>query len=679
MSFNLHSFPGGVEIVAASEGLTIRPVSSLGDLSRRENWPTDALAAPAGWRTAVEIEQLLELGLAAARDGRILIPYQGFETIDAEMPVSFPTAWVQPSPFLLKIDRKSDIGRKDFKYKYQFLLGSLPVHLDRLGIYIKRAGANDIFVLDQQMYSLLEAMDSFNALRAEEKNLHESWLTFARIKGYANEVGATLDATLQKNDVVVPSTIGLDMREDADGSLSFLPKCPELASEEFHQVFERNSGAEKLYSLDRPGLGRVRIVLSDEQHEVLRRMKRVRRVTGETKERLAQDPAQMFEGVIDHVDLPYRERVLGIGKFRFTPVPRLSFQDATMAGLWQQATETDTETGRVETVVDTPGVQNNGDVVIDEGLDDSNSTTEGVQSAQTEEVPLANNGTDQVERTPAASPAQQVLQIDNNDETVRPAFLQEAEKARQSAGDVEFQCPLAFRTDLKLHPHQRDGVKWLQTCIQIAGRNGVLLADDMGVGKTIQILTFLAWCIETGRFSELAKAAPPFRPILIVVPLILLETRTWETEMERFFSNDGSIFWPVISLHGSDLAKFKRNDAEGPELVIGKPVLDLSRLQRYRVVITNYETLKNYQHSFAYYWNGKPLWSAIISDEAQEFKVPNSKISHAMLESDRFYGAIWVSIHAPVRGATPRKPGDQSPLLCFNPRALAGRDRWSTV
>ena len=100
--------------------------------------------------------------------------------------------------------------------------------------------------------------------------------------------------------------------------------------------------------------------------------------------------------------------------------------------------------------------------------------------------------------------------------------------------------------------------------------------------------------------------------------------------MERFFVNQGNIFGIPLSLHGSDLARFRRDDAEGSELDIGKPILDLARLQRYRVVITNYETLKNYQHSFAYFQNGKPLWSLIVSDEAQEYKVPSSKLSHAM-------------------------------------------------
>jgi SNF2 family DNA or RNA helicase len=83
----------------------------------------------------------------------------------------------------------------------------------------------------------------------------------------------------------------------------------------------------------------------------------------------------------------------------------------------------------------------------------------------------------------------------------------------------------------------------------------------MGVGKTVQVLTFLAWCIESGKFPELSRSEPPFRPILIVAPLILLDTRTWEAEMENFFANDGVVFWPVLSLHGDQLAKLRRDDA----------------------------------------------------------------------------------------------------------------------
>jgi hypothetical protein len=153
-------------------------------------------------------------------------------------------------------------------------------------------------------------------------------------------VGAALDSTLQKNDVVIPSTIGLDLHEYDDGILSFLPKCDDLASEDFQHVFERNSEAEKVYSIDRPGLGRIRVVLTDDQHEVLRRMKKFRHVRGHIKAQLLSHPERAFDGVLEHVELPeeplpYGDRVIGIGEFQFAPIPKRVSEDSAMSDLWR--------------------------------------------------------------------------------------------------------------------------------------------------------------------------------------------------------------------------------------------------------------------------------------------------------------------------------------------------------
>ena len=250
MIFAIHKFGTSVAISAEPSGLAVRGPR---DLSKREYWPPDALMTSGAWRASIEIEQLLELGLAEGTDGAVQVPYGNFETIQNDIPVSLIGEWTSHSPFLLKIDRKSDLGRSDFQYRYSFVLAGKPVHVDRLGYYVKRAVSTDVFLLDFQMYSLVEAMDAFNTLSPDAKTPQNSWLTFAKVKGCAKEVGATLDSTLRNNDVIVPSALGLDMKEDEDGALTFLPKCAELAGEEFHQVFERNPGAQKLYSLDRPG------------------------------------------------------------------------------------------------------------------------------------------------------------------------------------------------------------------------------------------------------------------------------------------------------------------------------------------------------------------------------------------------------------------------------------------
>ena len=634
MTFPIHTFGNSVDIEASLDGLTFRGPRGL---SKREDWPADALKTAGAWRTSIEIEQLLELGFAEERDGAVLIPYGNFEAIQNEIPVSCVKAWSPPSPFLLKIDRKSDLGRTDFQYRYSIVLAGMQVRIDRLGHYVRRAIAPEVYLLDEQMYGLVEAMDAFNALPPHAKTPQESWLTFAKVKGCAKEVGATLDSTLQNNDVIVPSRLGLDMREEEDGGLTFLPTCAELATEEFHQVFERNPGAENVYSLDRPGLGRVRIVLTEEQHEVLRRMKRVRRVQGPLKETLKRNPVQAFDGVADQIDLPYGERVIGLGEFQFASTPRPNVQGSTMAGLWNAEASSNSATRQSDP---NTGTSANG------GSVEQASADVGAGSSESElpSIPVVggsgaapNAGLPEREDDPRqTTAAKKYLLIETNEDSVRTDFLSEAESAAHFSGAATFESPRALRVDRSLHAHQKAGVRWLQTCAQIPGRKGVLLADDMGVGKTIQILTFLAWCIESGKYPDLSKKEPPFRPILIVAPLILLDTQTWEREMKAFFVNDGVVFWPMLSLHGQMLVRLRLREAEGPEVEVGKPVLDLSEIQRHRVVITNYETLKNYQHSFAYLKDGKPLWSFVISDEAQEFKMPNTRISHAMkaLESE---------------------------------------------
>ena len=215
MTFPIHRFGNSIEVSAEPEGLSVRGPC---DLSQRENWPTDALAATGAWRTAIEIEQLLELGLADEYHGAIRVAYGNFEAIQNDMPVSLIGTWTPHSPFLLKIDRKSDLGRPDFQYRYTFLLAGKPVHIERLGYYVRSAPGADVFLFDFQMYSLVEAMDAFNALAPAAKTPQESWLTFAKVKGCAKEVGAALDSALGNNDVIVPSALGLDMREDEDGA-----------------------------------------------------------------------------------------------------------------------------------------------------------------------------------------------------------------------------------------------------------------------------------------------------------------------------------------------------------------------------------------------------------------------------------------------------------------------------
>src|ERR1700687_6057403 len=154
------------------------------------------------------------------------------------------------------------------------------------------------------------------------------------------------------------------------------------------------------------------------------------------------------------------------------------------------------------------------------------------------------------------------------------------QSVREAAQPIEhpfgFERPTSLRDDVKLKPHQIQDVEWLQNCHRLKPhRKGSLLADDMGLGKTLQLLTYVAWSIEKDLDLVLNNPAAPSRPVLVVVPLVVLEKEVWQSEIKRFFKANGAVFEPVLAFHGDAVKAFKRRDIVG--------------LLGYRLVVTNYE------------------------------------------------------------------------------------------
>ena len=224
---------------------------------------------------------------------------------------------------------------------------------------------------------------------------------------------------------------------------------------------------------------------------------------------------------------------------------------------------------------------------------------------------------------------QAYLLIYTNEEELE---YREEEKAREIDGQY-LPLPEALLDESVLKQYQMEGIRWLQLNYLLhenGGRRGCLLADEMGLGKTFQVLAFLAWIIEKGAISPSDTESPaksPWNPILIVAPLILLESESWQKDMRKFFKFDGAIFEPYLVLHGAELRKKRLPGVKGRETELRQSVLDLDELRKYRVILTSYETIVNYQFSFAMM---KDSWSVVVTDEAQEYKTPNTKISHAL-------------------------------------------------
>lgn len=189
-------------------------------------------------------------------------------------------------------------------------------------------------------------------------------------------------------------------------------------------------------------------------------------------------------------------------------------------------------------------------------------------------------------------------------------------KPRQVSSRV---LPNLLQTPLK--PHQVTSFEW-QLAAWEAGLPGVLNADEQGLGKTLQTITFLSW------LQSQMKAPSQRRPLLVVAPTSLL--LNWEQEVERHLHSPG--LGHVIRLYGSGIGTRKQFGARGRDIDGGAAKLDLEflheaieegRAHRFWV-LTTYTTLTNYQHSLA-----KIPFAAAVFDEIQTLKNARSMRSDA--------------------------------------------------
>jgi hypothetical protein len=157
-------------------------------------------------------------------------------------------------------------------------------------------------------------------------------------------------------------------------------------------------------------------------------------------------------------------------------------------------------------------------------------------------------------------------------------------------------------------PHQIDGFQWLVGCWR-RGMPGALLADDMGLGKTYQALAFLAW---------LRKEQRTPKAVLIVAPTGLLAN--WRAEIDRHLERDA--LGPVVSVYGESLRRFREGSARDTES--GRAAIDADNWEHAGVVLTTFETMRDYHLSFA-----RHPFAAIIFDEVQKLKNPASQITRA--------------------------------------------------
>lgn len=218
-------------------------------------------------------------------------------------------------------------------------------------------------------------------------------------------------------------------------------------------------------------------------------------------------------------------------------------------------------------------------------------------------VEAAHDDAENEGQPPPVTTQRYFLQVRDNLEDVAYAPLAKAPAAPAAAPPV---LPQALVTTPK--PHQVEGFNWLVACWR-AGMPGALLADDMGLGKTFQALAFLAW---------LRTEQPSPKPVLIVAPTGLLAN--WKREIEQHLA-PGAL-GPVVSAYGAGLNRSR--EEIGRDIELGRAAIDGDAWSQAGVVLTTFETMRDYHLSFA-----RQPFAAIIYDEAQKLKNPASQMTRA--------------------------------------------------
>ena len=614
------------------------------------------------------VPMLLEQGLAEQTgETTLLISNNRLFTVlemeEAGELLGFCDILPPPSPYTLELKNTAYLASKNLAFEYAFFRGAHPEFPKRTGCFLETGDQH--YRLSSEMFQLLEAVDAFNILPVDQKGTAENLRHFAHIKLFCNRDTVSLTPTLENETAVIPQRFGIGLEIDENARLSLTPKVAGVDPDILKQAFYRHGDGQAFYHLQMPGGERVRIVIPEEMQQAFTHMRRhLTGLTGKERDEALLNPLSAFEGVCPaerielddwmaeraHLNLKladYGPRVKEIGPYVFQPVPRLR-RVSCLTFLDQVEPP-----GGFELVLGGENSAPEHAVKNREEAEDLLQQAEDAlargqptivlsgESGHPVILPVSASLIDQLRQTvetwkvsvPEGHP-EKTAPVSPQKETGDAFLIIEDEYVEQTIQHKDltlvYERPGALIETLtgqpfELKSFQQAGVTWLQSSFRCK-RSGVLLADDMGLGKTLQVLTFLAWLIETGK-PEAFPPEPPYdaqQPILIVAPVILLEN--WKNEIEKFFAHHGSVFHPFLILNSQTIRSFIQNpEKRGREYKVGEPLLDLERLRNHRVIITNYDTVKNYQLSL-----GRIQWTALIADEAQAIKNEKTAVTFAM-------------------------------------------------
>ncbi|XP_062102383.1 ATP-dependent DNA helicase DDM1 [Humulus lupulus] len=230
------------------------------------------------------------------------------------------------------------------------------------------------------------------------------------------------------------------------------------------------------------------------------------------------------------------------------------------------------------------------DDITNNGIEQETETTEKKKRGGRKRKNAANYNTGKAKRAVAVMLTRS--QDNESNETAEDMNLTAEERCEKEQREL---VPLL--TGGKLKSYQIKGVKWLISLWQ-NGLNGIL-ADQMGLGKTIQTIGFLAHLKGKGLDG----------PYLVIAPLSTLSN--WMSEFSRFTPSVNAIIYHGNKNQRDEIRRKHMPKAIGP---------------KFPIVITSYEmALAEVRRSLRHY-----SWKYVVVDEGHRLKNSKCKLFKEM-------------------------------------------------
>lgn len=530
-------------------------------------------------------------------------------------------------PYMISIKHKGILTTQKFHYILSFFYGNGEPFVNPIiiGSYIKLSSEVD-YMFNYYQFDIVNTVIYCNEKVKTLSRVEAMVFNFknlAKIKQVAEKVDIKLNEYLKSKNVVVPDKLSIDIEQDPNGDYIIKPVLleekdnelvPLQSTESFQVAFSQQQNANSTYM----GTDKKIYIMKPAVKEGLQEIKNKGKIRKEELERVKKQPKETFTSEAFEFNLGnYSDRVISIGEFVHKSLPYLKLTE----GSWlpeEGTTFLHYKESKEQKELELPHMTQDNIMEIVEKIKIAQENNKDCIEYDGNRYPITdllmrnafetfthffkdNNTEDASESQTtkvdgSSTKAFRTLNIKDN--------IDELEyKSRNSIYKILTERMFeGLNPDIKLYEHQKKGVQWMFSCWK-DGHHGVLLADDMGLGKTMQAYTFISGL-------KLSSPNQNIKSVLVVAPVSLL--KNWETEFKKFIRSD--LFVNIVKLYGGAINQYRQNNQ-----------ISLETLANNQLVLTTYETLRDYQLSM-----GCVEWSVMVIDEAQKIKNPTTMVTTAV-------------------------------------------------